>query len=73
MLCWEICCSIAVSLAKNVLTPLATLASGSATDSTIQRKMYGGGIVRTGKRITFDISNEDMDNIRIIKLLENSS
>ena len=45
-----------------MLAPLATMGSGPATDSTIQRKMYGG--------ITFAISNEDMNNIRIIKLLE---
>ena len=45
-----------------MLAPLATMGSGPATDSTIQRKMYGV--------ITFAISNEDMDNIGIIKLLE---
>lgn len=62
MLYRQICHSIAVCLANNVLAPLATMGSCPATDSTIQRKMYGG--------ITFAILNEDMDNIRIIKLLE---
>ena len=43
---------VAVPLAKNVLTPLATMASVSAIDGAIQRKMLGRDVVRAGKVIT---------------------
>ena len=63
---------VAVTLAKNVLAPLATMALASAVDGAIQRKMRGQGVLRPGKRITLVISNENMgDIIRIIKSLEN--
>ena len=38
-----------LSLAKNVLTPLATMASASTIDAAIQRRKSGQGIVRAGK------------------------
>ena len=39
-----------------------------------QQQKHGKCVVRVGKRITWGILNEDMDDIiRIIKLLENSS
>ena len=61
---------VAISLAKNVLTLLPTIASTSETDGAIQRKMRGRD-VRRGKGITLVILTEDMDNIvKIIKLLE---
>ena len=62
---------VAISLAKNVLTLLPTIASTSETDGAIQRKMRGRDVVRAGKGITLVILTEDMDNIvKIIKLLE---
>ena len=42
---------VAVPFAKNVLAPLATMASASAIDCAIQRKMRGR-VVRAGKGIT---------------------
>ena len=63
---------VAVTLAKNVLAPLASMALASAVDGAIQRKMRGQGVLRPGKGITLVISNENMgDIIRIIKSLEN--
>ena len=57
-----------VPLAKNVLAPSDTMATASAVDCAIQRKMCGGGFIRAGKRIILIISNEDMDDfIRTIK------
>ena len=49
---------VAVPLAKNVLALLAIMASASAIDGTIQRKMRGKGVVR----ITLVILNESMDD-----------
>ena len=61
---------VAISLAKNVLTLLPTIASTSETDGAIQRKMRGRDVVRR-KGITLVILTEDMDNtVKIIKLLE---
>ena len=57
-------------LAKNVLEPLATMASASAIDDAIQRKMRGRDVERIEKGTRLAISNEDI--IRIIKSLENS-
>ena len=64
---------VAVPLAKNVLAPLATMASASQIDRAIQRKMSGRRAVRSGKGITLVILNEDMDDvISIVKSVENS-
>ena len=72
---------VAVPLAKNVLPPLANIASAFAIDGAVQRRMRGrgviatrgAGVVRAGKGITFVISNEDMDDIiEIIKSWEYS-
>ena len=41
---------VAVPLAKNVLTPLATLASASAIDPAIQRKIRGRGAITTSRK-----------------------
>ena len=38
---------VVVSLAKDVLAPLATMASVSAKDGAIKRKLHGRGVVRT--------------------------
>ena len=55
------------------MVPLPTLASATAIDGAIQRKMCERGVAKAGKRITLIISNEDMaDIIRIIKSLEKS-
>ena len=51
---------VTVPLVKNVLAPLATMASGFAIDDVVQRKMHGGGVIatsgvgviRAGKSIT---------------------
>ena len=57
-------------LAKTVSEPLAAVASVSAIDGAIQRKMGGKGVARAEKGIILAISNEDMgDVIRIIKPL----
>ena len=65
---------VAVLLAKNLLAPLAAMASASAIDDAIQRKIRRRGVVRAEKGITLVIWNEDMDDInRIIKSLGNSN
>ena len=47
------------------------MASASAIDSAIQRKLRGEGVIRARRGIYLVISNEDMDDIiRIIKSLE---
>ena len=62
-----------------MLVPLASMASASAIDGPIQRKMRWRGMIRTNRAgfaraqegITFLIMNEDMDDIiRIIKSLK---
>ena len=62
-------------MAKIVLTPLTSMTSTSAISAihdVIQRKIHEKGVVRAVKRITFVISNEDMDGInRIMNSLEN--
>ena len=72
---------VGVPSAKSFLAPLATMASASAIDGAIQRKMRGRGAITTSatgvikarKGITVVISNENMDDIiRILKSLENS-
>ena len=56
----------AMSLAKNVLTPLGLTAAMSAIDGSMQKKLHGSGV----KLI---IEQEDMnDIIKIIEALENS-
>ena len=45
------------------MVPLATMASVSATDGAIQRKMRGRGAVGARTGITLVISNEYMNNI----------
>ena len=57
----------ALSLGKNVLAPLGLSAAMSATDTAIQKKMYGS---RT-KTVTF--FNEDLNDMtKIVKALEDS-
>ena len=58
---------VAMSLAKNVLAPLALTAATSAIDGSIQKKMHGSGATR------LIIENEAMHDImKIIEALENS-
>ena len=73
--------NVSAPLAKMLLVLLASMASATAMNGTIQRKMRGiekimasgSGVVRTGKRITLSILNGVMDDIiRFIKLLESS-
>ena len=55
---------VAMPLAKNVLTPLGSIAAMSAIDGSIQKKIHGSGV----KLI---IEQEDMNDImKIIKALE---
>ena len=63
---------VAFLSAKNVLSPLATMAWPSAINSAIKKKKrHGGGVVKAGKGINLAYSNEDVDDvIRIIKSLE---
>ena len=66
---------VGTGLAKTqtVLAPLATMASTSAIDGAIQRKICGKGVTKGGEKITLIISNEGMDDIiKIIKSLENT-
>ena len=53
-----------VALAKNVFAPLGTMASASAIDGAIQRKICKQAAVRAGKGITLVIS------IKICMILE---
>ena len=63
---------VGATFTKSFLAPLATMASASAINYAIQRKMHGKGVVRAGKRITLLFWNEDIDDIiGIIKSLEN--
>ena len=65
---------VVVLMAKNVLAPLASMASASAIGGVTQRKICRRGVVREGKGgVTLVILNEDLDvNISIKKSLENS-
>ena len=55
------------SLAKSILTPLGLAVAVSATDTSIQKKMFGCG------NTALIISNEEMNDImKIIKSLEDS-
>ena len=56
---------VAMPLAKNVLAPLGLTAAMSAIDVSIQKKIHGSGI----KLI---IEQEDMKDMKIIEVLENS-
>ena len=57
----------ALSLEKNILAPLGLNAAMSATDATIQKKMYGSG----AKIVRF--SNKDLDDMtKNVKALEDS-
>ena len=54
------------------LAPLATMATASARNGAIQRKIGGRGVVKTEKEINLVILNQDVDNIiKKIKSLEN--
>ena len=56
---------VVVSLTKNVLTPIAPMASSSAIYGVIKRKMCGEGVAIARKEIALFISNESMDDIII--------
>ena len=59
--------SVLAPLAKSVLLPLRLSAGISATDATIQKKVYGS------KSRTLIISNEEIEEVmKIVKLLEES-
>ena len=59
---------VAIPLAKNVLDPLGIIASASAIDAGIQKKICASGTT------TLIISNEEMnDIIKIVQALEDSN
>ena len=57
---------VAILLAKNVLAPLGITAAASAIDAGIQKKIHGSGTT------TLIISNEEMNDMRIVQALEDS-
>ena len=57
----------AISLGKNILTPLGLSAAMSATDAAIQKTMYKSGTK------TVEFPNKDLDDMtKIVKALEDS-
>ena len=58
---------VAIPLAANVLAPFAITAAASAIDAGIQKKIHGSGIT------TLIISNEEMNDIKIVQALEDSN
>ena len=62
---------VAVPLAKNVLAPLGLTAAVSAIDGSIQKKIHGSGATK-GAGVKLIIEQEDMNDMKIIKALENS-
>ena len=62
---------VALSLAKNILAPLGLTAAMSAIDGSIQKKIHGSGVTKSGG-VKLIIEQEDMNDImKIIKALEN--
>ena len=52
---------------------LATATKATSSEKNkIERKISGKGVVRAGKGFTLFISNEGMDNIKIVESLEKS-
>ena len=59
---------VAVSLAKNILSPLEITAAASLIDAEIQEKMHGSGTT------TLIVSNKEMNDImKIVQALEDSN
>ena len=64
---------VALPLAKTVMATLGIIASASAIDGAIKRKIRGRNVVRAGKWINLVILNEAIDDIiSIIKSPKNS-
>ena len=57
----------AISLGQNILAPLGLIAAMSATDDTIQKKMY-----RSGNTTVIISDNDINDMVKIVKALEDS-
>ena len=51
-------------LAKSVLIPLGLTTAETATDATIQKKIYGSGMT------AMTVSNKEMKDMKIVKSLE---
>ena len=62
--------NVAIPLARDNLLGLVRNVT-SNTINKFERKISGKGTVRAGKRFTLFISDEDMNDIQIIKPLEN--
>ena len=62
--------NVAIPLARDNLLGLVRNVT-SNTINKFERKISGKGAVRAGKRFTLFISDEDMNDIQIIKPLEN--
>ena len=64
--------NLAIPLAENVVSKLATKATSAILDK-FKRKITGKRTVRAGKWFTLFVSNKDMDDIiKIVESLENS-
>ena len=64
--------NLAIPLAENVASKLATKATSAILDK-FKRKITGKRMVRAGKWFTLFVSNKDMDDIiKIVESLENS-
>ena len=64
--------NLAIPLAENVASKLATKATSAILDK-FKRKITGKRMVRAGKWFTLFVSNKDMDDIiEIVESLENS-
>ena len=61
--------NIAIFLVRDKLLGLVSNLTSNAINK-FERKISGKGAARAGKRLTFFISNEDMNDIKIMKLLE---
>ena len=57
-------------MTKGVLPKLANQTTPYAIDKS-ERKISWQDVVRAGKELILFISNEDMDNIKIVESLEN--
>ena len=53
-----------IPLAKSVLIPLGLTAAETATDATIQKKIYGSDMT------AMTVSNKEMKDMKIVKSLE---
>ena len=58
--------NVIIPLAKNVLLPLGVTTAASATDLSIQKKIYKSGVT------ALTVSKEEIKDVRIVKALKES-